>query len=164
VYLRSILVVILCSIFVVGFVLAIAYATSTVGTPTSLATTQETSCTVSSACPSLSITSARLATVNYTDELGPVDYAILTLKLTMSGTGQIGSVTLFVGNLSAGSVQGPFEPGTTKAINMTLPSTITVTAGRTYLVNVEGHVENGSEVVWESAEVTATATYQTNSA
>jgi len=163
VYLRSILVVVLCSIFVVGFVLALVYATSSVGSEgTSLATTQETSCTVSSACPSLTITSAKLATVNYTDELGPVGYAILSFKMTTSGVGQIGSVTLFVGNLSAGSVQGPFEPGTTKTINTTLPSTILVTAGKSYLVRVEGHVESGPEVVWESAEVTATI--QTNSA
>ena len=162
-YLRSILVVVLCSVFVVGFVLAIVYATSTVGSSgTSPANSQQTSCTVSSECPSLSITAAKLATVNYTDELGPVDYAVLTLKLTTSGVGQIGSVTLFVGNLSAGSVEGPFAPGTTKTINMTLPSTIIVTAGKSYLVNVEGHVENGPEVVWQSAEVTATI--QTNSA
>ena len=156
-YLRSVLVVALCTIFVVGFALAIVYATSTVGTGgQSLATTQQASCTVSSACPSLSISSEKLATVNYTDELGQVSYAVLSFKLTTSGQGQIGSVTLFVGNLSAGSVQGPFEPGTSKTINMTLPSTITVTAGRPYLVSVEGHVENGPEVVWESAEVTAT--------
>jgi len=164
VYLRSILVVVLCSIFVVGFALTIVYEASTIGTGTSLATTQETSCTATLTCPSLSITSVRLATVNYTDELGPVDYAVLTLKLTTSGTGQIGSVTVYVGNLSAGTVQGPFEPGTSKTINMTLPSTITVTEGMSYLVNVEGRLVNGSEVVWESAKVTATATYQTNSA
>jgi len=149
--------VVLCSIFVVGFVLAIVYATSSVGNEgTTLATSQETSCTVSSACPSLSITSAKLATVNYTDELGPVGYAVLSFELTTRGQGQLGSVTLFVGNLSAGSMQGPFESGTTKTINTTLPSTITVTAGKTYLLSVEGHVDDGPEVVWESTEVTAT--------
>ena len=140
----------------VGFVIAIVYATASVGAGGTTIVTTQNSCTVSTACPSFSITSAKLVTVNYTDELGPVGYAVLTLGITTSGTGQIGSVTLFVGNLSAGSIQGPFGPGTSKTINMTLPSTIAVTAGKSYLVSIEGQVANESEVVWESAEVTAT--------
>lgn len=157
-YLRNLLVVALCTAFVVGFVVVLNYATAGVGKQGQnvLITTQTTPCaSQSSTCVSFSITSARLVSVSYTDELGPGNYATLTLGLNASGGAPITSVKVFVGNLSAGGAQGPFQPGVNKVLNLTLPATITVSPGKTYTISVEGYFGNGSEAVWKSVEITA---------
>ncbi len=157
-YLRNLLVVALCTAFVVGFVVALNYATAGVGKQgqTLLVTTQTTSCApTSSNCVSFSITSTRLVSVNYTDVLGPGNYAILTLGLNASGDGPITSVKVFVGNQSAGGAQGPFQPGVNRVLNLTLPATITVSSGKLYTISVEGYFGSGSESVWMSVKVTA---------
>jgi hypothetical protein len=158
VYLRSLIVVALCTAFVVGFVVVLNYATAGVGKQgqTALVTTQTTSCAAqSSSCVSFSITSARLVSVSYTDELGPVNYATLTMGLNASGGMPITSVKVFVGNLSAGGAQGPFNPGVNRVLNLTLPATIMVSPGKMYTVSVEGFYGNGSDVAWKSVEITA---------
>jgi hypothetical protein len=158
VYLRNLLVVALCTAFVVGFVVVLNYATAGVGKQgqPGLVTTQTTSCASQSpTCVSFSITSARLVSVNYTDVLGPGNYATLTLGLNASGGSPITSVKIFVGNLSAGTFQGPFQPGVNKVLNLTLPATISVSSGKTYTISVEGYFDSGTEAVWESVKVTA---------
>ena len=93
--------------------------------------------------------------MNYTDELGQVGYANLVLGLNVSGGSPIASVKLFVGNSSAGTVVGPFEPDEDRVVNVTLPTTVDVFSGKTYLLSVEGFYGAGSEEVWTSTEVTA---------
>ena len=157
-YLRNLIVVALCTAFVVGFVVVLNYATAGVGHQgqTGLVTTQTTSCTSQPlTCMGFSITSARLVSVNYTDVLGPGDYATLTLGLNASGGNPITSVKIFVGNLSAGTLQGPFSPGVNRVLNLTLPATISVSPGKTYTISVEGYFDGRTETVWESVKVTA---------
>jgi hypothetical protein len=159
VYLRNLLVVALCTMFVIGFVVVLNYATAGVGKQgqTALVTTQTTTCAAQSpSCATFSITSARLVSVNFTDELGPVNYATLTLGLNASGGMQITNVKVFVGNLSAGGAQGPFSPGVNRVLNLTLPATISVSPGKMYTISVEGFYANGSETFWQSVETTAT--------
>jgi hypothetical protein len=152
-------VVALCTLFVIGFVVVLNYATAGVGKQgqTQLVTTQNSSCAAqSSSCASFSITSARLVSVNFTDELGPVNYGTLTLGLNASGGVSITNVKVFVDNLPAGGAQGPFSRGVNKMLNLTLPATISVSPGKTYTISVEGFYSNGSETVWQSVETTAT--------
>jgi len=158
VYLRSLLVVALCTAFVIGFVVVLNFATAGLRTEgqAGLVTTQATPCAAqSSSCASFSITSAGLVSVSYTDELGPVNYATLTLGLNASGGTPMTSVKVFVGNLTGGGAQGPFNPGVNRVLNLTLPATIAVSPGKMYTVSVEGFFGNGSEMVWKSVEITA---------
>jgi len=154
VYLKSLIVFVLCTIFVLSFVVVLNYATAGVGKGGTTVVTSQTSCSAGPSCESLSITSASLHAVNYTDELGVVNYATLVLGLNASGISPITSVDLFIGNLSAGKIQGPFEPGVNRAVNLTLPATVSITSGKTYQVNVEGFYGNGL-AVWKSERVTA---------
>ena len=93
--------------------------------------------------------------MNYTDALGPGSYATLTLGLNASGGNPITSVKIFVGNMSAGTFQGPFQLGVNKVLNLTLPATISVSSGKTYTISVEGYFDGGAETVWESVKVIA---------
>lgn len=154
-YLKSLVAFVLCTIFVLSFVVVLNYAASGVGRTGRGVTTSQAICSASSnSCNSFSITSASLRTVNYTDELGVVNYANLVLGVNASGDSSLTSLNLFIGNMSAGTVQGPFNPGVNRVVNLTLPTTISISEGKTYLVNVEGFQQNGS-VVWESVEVSA---------
>jgi hypothetical protein len=155
VYLKSLIVFILCTIFVLSFVVVLNYATSGVGKGGETVVSMQTSCSaVASSCESFFITSASLRTVNYTDELGVVNYASLVLGVNASGSSPITSINFFIGNLSAGKIQGPFQPGFNRVVNLTLPATASVSSGKTYLVSVEGFYGNGL-VVWKSERVTA---------
>ena len=154
-YAKSLIVVALCTIFVLAFALVLNYEAANVGTQESTVVTSQTSCAASSAsCDTLAITSASLHTVNYTDELGTVNYANLTIGLEPSGPYAVTSVDLFVGNVSAGSLRGPFNPGSDQVRTLTLPSTVSVSAGKTYTLSVEGFYGSGS-TAWESTRVTA---------
>jgi len=148
------MVVALCTIFVLGFALVLGYETAGVGKQATTLAPQTTCSASEASCETLSITSASLRTVNYTDELGTVSYANLSLGLTPSGGVAVTSVDLFIGNQSAGQVQGPFRSGVNRVVNVTLPSTISVSKGKTYLLNVEGFY-GSSLTVWASARVTA---------
>jgi hypothetical protein len=155
VYLKSLVVFALCTAFVLGFVVVLDYATAGVGKGGETVVAVQTTCSApASSCDSFSITSASLHTVNYTDELGVVNYASLVLGLNASGSSPITSVNLFIGNLSAGRIQGPFEPGVNRIVNLTLPATVSVSPGKTYLVNVECFYGNGM-AVWKSERITA---------
>jgi hypothetical protein len=155
VYARSLLVVVLCTIFVLGFTLVLAYEAAGIGEQATIVPTSQTTCSApESSCEALVITSASLRTVNYTDELGVVNYASLTLGLNPSGKLAIATVSFYIGNTSAGQVQGPFQPGVNRVVNLTLPATVSITPGRTYLVSVEGSYGT-SLSVWTSTKVTA---------
>ncbi len=154
-YLKSLVVFVLCTVFVLSFVVVLNYATSGVGKEGQGVTTSQPSCSISSpSCESFSITSASLHTVNYTDELGVVNYANLILGVNASGGSSLTSLDLFVGNMSAGSVQGPFDPGVVRMVNLTLPATISISPGKTYTLSVEGFY-NDNSAVWESVRITA---------
>jgi hypothetical protein len=159
VYFRSLLVVALCTVFVIGYAATLVFVTSGVETPGNHATsayTQASSCQASNpSCVTISITSSRLSTVNYTDELGPVNYAVLTLGLEASGSGPVLKAGIFLNGTSVGTIQGPFEPGVVRVVNQTLPATVSVVPGKPYLVTVEGFYGDGAEVVWASVEVVA---------
>ena len=148
------MVVALCTIFVLGFALVLGYEAAGIGRQATVVAPRTTCSASEASCETLSITSASLRTVNYTDELGTVNYANLSLGLAPSGGATVSSVNLFVGNQSAGQLQGPFRPGVNRMVNVTLPSTISVSKGKTYLLSVEGFY-NGSLTVWASARVTA---------
>ena len=152
---RSLIVVALCTIFVLAFFFVLSYETAGIGSQTSTVPTTATTCPQSGApCDTLTVTSAVLQTVNYTDELGTVDYATLSFELKPLGMSSVSSVSLFIGNTSAGTIQGPFDPGVSRFENFTLPSTIFVSSGETYTLSIEGSYGNGS-TAWVSARVTA---------
>ncbi len=154
-YLKSLVVFALCTVFVLSFVVVLNDATSGVGKEDQGVTTSQPSCSISSlSCGSFSIASASLHTVNYTDELGVVNYANLILGVNASGGSSLTSLALFVDNMSAGTVQGPFEPGVVRVVNLTLPATVSISPGKTYLLSVEGFY-NGNSAVWESVRITA---------
>ena len=156
-YIKSIIVVILCTAFVIGFALVINYEASSVGTLTGgEITTTEATCTAAPGeCESMVIGSASLRTVNYTDELGPVGYADLAFVLNVSGSVPVSSISVYLANASAGTIGGPFQPGGDKLVNFTLPATAIVSQGTKYVLQVEGFYGEDHDVVWATAEVTA---------
>ena len=154
-YAKSLVVVALCTIFVLAFFIVLSLETAGIGNQTETIPTTATTCSqTANSCDTLTITSATLQAVNYTDELGTVNYATLAFGLKPLGGSPISSMELFIGNSSAGSIQGPFEPGTNKLENITLPSTIAVSSGETYVFSIEGTYGNGS-TAWVSTRVTA---------
>lgn len=155
-YVRSLVVVALCAAFIAGVAIALNYETAGIGRQSvNVTTTTSPPCTTSQGtCEGLAINSAILHEINYTDELGPVSYATLEIGLNASGKFTITKLNLFIDNSSAGSVQGPFQPGVNKIVNVTLPATLSVTPGKTYTLAVEGFYGGGS-TVWQTTKVTA---------
>jgi hypothetical protein len=154
-YARSLAVVAACTLFVLAFALVLNYEAGLVGRHGPAVVTTNFSCSPSdTSCEDFAITSASLHAVNYTDELGVVNYASVSFGLQASGPSTISSLNLFINGTSAGTVQGPFQPGQDRMVNVTLPSTISVTPGKTYLLSVDGTYGSGSSV-WGSAKVTA---------
>jgi len=155
VYFRSILVVVLCTAFVLSFAIVLSYEAGQVGQSGQVTLSTQNSCPPSEfSCPSFTITSLKLITANITSELGPENQSEIALGLDVSGGTTITKMGLFVGNASAGTVQGPFDPGFTRVLNITLPSTVQVSPGASYLVYVEGFSGSGS-TYWASVRVTA---------
>ena len=153
-YAKSLVVFVLCTLFVVGFFLVLNYEAAEVGKTQTIPTTF-TTCSISqTGCESFSITSSSLHSVSYISELGPGNHTTLLLGIDVSGSSPVTDVNLFIGNTFAGSIQGPFEPGANRVVNLTLPATISVSPGRTYVLSVEGFYGGGLEV-WQAAEVTA---------
>ena len=155
-YLKSLVVFILCTLFVLGFVVVLNYATAGVGHITQGTSTSPANCPTApiSVPTAFSITSPSLHTVNYTDELGIVNYAALTFGVNASAGSPLRSLLVCVGNQNAGTVQGPFNPSVNRVVNLTLPATISISPGKAYVVNVEGFNEDGSGL-WESVRITA---------
>jgi len=155
VYAKSLVVVALCTIFVLAFYLVLSYEAAGIGNQSVTVPTTTTSCPASAtSCDTLAITAPALHVVNYTDELGTVNYATLSFDLEPSGGSTISTLNVFIGNMSAGSVQGPFQPGSSRMENLTLPSTVSVYSGETYVLTVEGSYGNG-QTAWTSTKVTA---------
>lgn len=85
-------------------------------------------------------------------------YSNLSMKLVPSGPSGLGSVDLYFGNASSTtkvfSAQGPFEPGVSRVLDVTLPLSVVVTPGVTYLATIEGYAQ-GSLVASASTQVAA---------
>ena len=157
-YARSLVVFVLCTALVIGVGVVLNYEASAVGNQIQSLPTSPTSCSTSqSSCPRFSIISAELDTMNTTDQLGVANPDYLTLELDVQGPSSLSSIHLFVGNASAGSVHGPFGPGLDRIANITLQSTASVSAGRTYHVTVEA-IGSGGSYVLESVDVVAQLT------
>ena len=155
VYAKSLVVFALSTIFVLGFVLVLNYEAAGVMHDEQNTISSQSSCTVKdTSCVTFSITYASLRNVNYASSLGPANYTTLMVGVNASGSTPLTRINLFVGNTSAGSVDGPFEPGVNRLLNLTLPATVTVSPGKTYLLSVEGFYGSGMDV-WETEEVAA---------
>ncbi len=155
---KNVAIVGLCSAFVLGFALVTFYATSGVALQNPDSTTG-----TSSASPcyvlggprgNISITSASLTVVSYTDELGLVGYSNLSISFKPVSD-QLSKVTVCIGAVGVVSETGPFLAGQTVRLNLALPETVVIQPGSSYLVQVEGANGNGSASLG-SLEVTAT--------
>ena len=158
-YAKSLIVVALCTAFVLAFVLVLNYEAAGVGNQATTLLTSETTCAdTAAACEHLTIASATLNVVNYTDELGTVTYSNLSVRFTPSGPSAVESVDFYLGNASSTtkvySLQGPLEPGVSRALAVTLPSSVVVVPGKTYVVTIEGY---NQESLTASATVEVTA-------
>lgn len=156
-YFKSLVVFVLCTVFVLAFVVVLNYEAGVIGnSANSVPANQGPSCqTAGAGCERLQITSASLYEENYSSSLlGPGGYARLNLGFEVTGPSAVAGLRFFVDNASAGTLQGPFAGGSVRMINVTLPATVSVTPGMTYLLSVEGFYGNGS-TVWTNAEVTA---------
>lgn len=154
-YRKNLIVFFLCTALVVGFVVVLNYESTEVNRQIQSLPTEQSSCSAGDPnCPSFSIISASLRTQNTTDQLGTASPTYLTLELNISGGAPLATIHLFVGNTSAGTVQGPFNLGVERIVNLTLPATVTVSPGRTYKLSVEGINSTGAFVV-RSERVTA---------
>jgi hypothetical protein len=153
VYVKSLVVFVLCTALVLGVAVVLNYEATSIGTQIQSLPTTKATCTPNDAsCPAFSIVSASLRTQNTTDQLGVANPAYLSLEINVSGVTPLASVHLFVGNTSAGVVQGPFGPGLNRIVNLTLPATVLVTPGKSYLLSVQGFNGSGGYVI--KAEVT----------
>ena len=151
-YYKSIAVFFLCTAFVVAFAVVLNYEAAGVGSSQSAVSP---SCSPAGTSEGFHVTSARLRTVNYTDELGVVNYAVLSLGVEPSGTSAMRIVGVCVGSSPAGTIQGPFEPGVNRAVNLTLPETISISPGKTYTLSLKGFYGAAADA-WETTTVTAT--------
>jgi hypothetical protein len=160
VYAKSIIVVALCTAFVIGFYAVLQYEASGIGNggPTSNQISEVTTCPVTEpSCVDFTLASANLRVVNYTDELGPVSYAVLAFDITASTQGAVLSLGIYINGTSVLNINGPFRPSVPMLVNVTLPATAQVFTGRSYSISVEGFYGTGSESTWETVEVTATS-------
>ncbi len=154
-YLKSLVVFVLCTMFVLGFVVVLGFVTSGVGNTGQGTTTSSTTCPSQAASAAgFTITSPKLRTVNYTDELGIVNYATLSFEVSASSGSPLTSLLVCIGNSRAGSVSGPFNPGANRVVNLTLPATVQISPGKPYDLSVEGFYGSGS-AGWETMKVTA---------
>lgn len=152
-YYKSLVVFVLCTAFVVAFALVLNFEVGGVGNSQNTSTVSPL-CTPTNSAQAFQITSARLHTVNYTDELGVVNYAVLTLGIDPTGTAPMMSIGVCVGSAPAGTIQGPFQPGVNRMVNFTLPETISVSPGKTYVLTLDGVYGSGTNA-WETTRATA---------
>lgn len=154
-YRKSLVVFVLCTLFVICFAVVLNYESGLVGSQVQALPSLLTNCSPSdSSCPSFTITFASLTSKNTTDQLGVANPAYASLTINVAGGPSLGKFDLFVGNVSAATIQGSFGPGQDRVCeNYTLYATILVTPGKTYLLSVEGF--NGNSYLLKSVEVTA---------
>lgn len=152
-YLKSLAVFLLCTAFVVAFAVVLNNDASNVNSQLQALPSTPTNCSQSEAsCPQFTILSASLHTMNTTDQLGIANPAFLSLEFNVTGGAPLSKVGLFIGNASAGTVQGPFRLGLNQISNLTLPATVTATPGKTYLLSVVAF--DGATYQMESVSVT----------
>jgi hypothetical protein len=156
VYVKSLVVFTLCTAFVLGFALVLNYEAGLVRNQPQTLSTSNVTCTSPSAayCHTLTLSNAVILTNNYNDTLGPGSHQYLSFTLDLLGSSPIASLNVFIGNVSAGSIPGPFGPGTDRLPNHLLPTTVSVTSGTTYVLSVEGLYGNGT-AVWASTQAIA---------
>jgi len=148
VYVKSLVVFVLCTALVIGVAVVLNYEATSVGKQIqSLPTLQATCSQTDSSCPHFSIVSANLRTENTTDQLGIANPSYLSLGINVSGTAALTSVEFYVGNVSAGAVQGPFGPGVNRIVNFTLSAAVVVSPGQSYLLSVQGFNSSGEYVI-----------------
>jgi len=137
VYAKSLVVVALCTIFVLAFALVLNYEAASVNSQLQALPTSTTSCSgPDDSCPGFTIVSAALSTTNTTDQLGIANPIYLSVDFNVSANPPLSRVSLFVGNISAGTVEGPFQLGPNRIVNQTLPTTVQASPGKAYLVSV----------------------------
>lgn len=155
-YVKSLVVFALCTALVIGVVVVLNYEATSVGKQIqSLPTLQETCSQSDPSCPHFSILSASLRTENISDQLGIANPAYLSMEFNVSGGAALASVQLYVGNVSAGLVQGPFGPGVNRIVNLTLSAAVVVSPGQTVLLSAQGFNASGEYVI-EAQQVTDT--------
>lgn len=142
-YAKSLIVFALCTIFVLAFALVLDYEAGNVGNQGTTIPTSQASCAqTATSCDTILITSTSLQVVNYTDELGTVTYGNLSVAFTPDGPSPVTNIALYFGNATSTTkvfvAQGTFQPGTSRTFTLTLPSSVTVYSGKTYLVSIEG--------------------------
>jgi hypothetical protein len=148
VYTKSLVVFGLCTALVIGVLVVLNYEATSVGNEINSLPTLQATCSQSDpSCPQFSIVSASLRTQNITDQLGIANPAYLSLEFNVSGAAALTSVHLYVGNVSAGTVQGPFGPGMNRIVNLTLPAVVVVSPGKPYLLSVQGFNASGGYVI-----------------
>lgn len=156
-YLKSLVVFVLCTALVLGFIVVLNYEATAVGNQVDDLPTSQASCfPTDTGCPNFSLVSASLRVENTTDILGVANPAYLSLELNVSGITPIVSIHVFIGNALAAEVKGPFPPGLNRIENLTLMATVTLLPGKTYTLSVEGLNSGGSYLI-ESTAVTAEA-------
>ena len=147
-YAKSLVVFVLCTALVIGVAVVLNYEANSVGNQIQSLPTVQANCSQGDpSCPRFYLVSASLRTQNTTDQLGIANPAYLTLEFNVSGTAALASVHLYVGNVSAGVVQGPFGPGMNRVVNLTLSAAVVVSPGKTYLVSVQGFNAGGGYVI-----------------
>ncbi len=153
VYLKSLIVFLLCTAFVVAFAVVLNNDASTVSSQLQALPPSATNCPISDAsCPRFVIVSASLHTMNTTDQLGIANPVYLTMRFNVSGSVSLSKIQFFVGNVSAGTLQGPFGLGLNEISNLTLSAAVSASPGKTYRVSAIGF--NGPSYVLESVYVT----------
>ena len=154
-YLKSLVVFAICTLFVIGFAVVLNYETGLVGSQVQALPSSPTNCSPSdSQCPSFTIVSASLTSKNTSDQLGIASPAYASLSIMVAGGPTLSRVDLFVGNVSAASIRGTYGRGQDQVCeNYTLYATVLVTPGKTYLLSVEGF--SGASYLLKSEEVKA---------
>ena len=155
-YARNLIVVALCTAFVIGFALVLNYERGAVlaSLSTGVQVSHSTCVGSGTECDAITVASATLREKNYSSDLGPGSYATLVMKLNVTGPFPLATLKLFIDNASAGTVKGPVGPGVNIVVNLTLPATIYVAHGKAYSLAVEGLYGTDS-TVWETLKVIA---------
>ncbi len=152
-YLKSLIVVLLCTAFVVAFAVVLNNDASTVSGQLQALPSSPTNCSApATSCPRFTVLSASLRTMNTTDQLGIANPVYLSLEFNVSGSVPLSKVQLFVGNVSGGTIQGTFGFGLNRIANLTLSAAVSASPGKTYLVSVVGF--SGADYTLESMYVT----------
>ena len=108
-------------------------------------------------CSAFALDNVTLREFNRTD----ISSQQISFTVTPEETASMARIEVYIDNISMGTVEGPFPPGTPKPVALGVPTTIDVTPGVTYSVVVEGIFNSSSggssSGYWESISVVAVA-------